>query len=138
MSGDPILDGALASGRAAHQALMVDGCRIFRPGEPVLDRATSELIPGPDTDLYTGACRLKSQRMPRPAEAGEELQMLARYELALPFAATLPTGQELRVGDQVSMTASADARLVGQRLTVMAVDFGSTATAWRLTVQDLT
>lgn len=133
-----MLDGALIDGRAAHEALMVDACTITRPGTPVLDRVTSQLTPGAATTLYTGKCRLKSQRMPKPAEAGEELQMLMRYELALPFSATLPAGEELRVGDVVTMTASADARLVGQVLHVMAVDFGSTATAWRLTVEDQT
>lgn len=130
------IDGLLADGRAAHEALMIDACTIGREGTPVLDRGTSQLTPGTVTALYSGKCRLKAQRMPRPAEAGEELQMVARYELALPFSAQ--PADELRVGDLVTMTASADTRLVGQRLRVMAVDFGSTATAWRLTVQDLT
>lgn len=115
---------------------MIDACTIGRRGTPALDRATSALTPGAVTALYTGACRLKAQRTPRPAEAGEELRMVSRYELALPFAAV--PAQELRVGDVVTMTASGDVRLVGQELTVMAVDYGSTATAWRLTVEDLT
>lgn len=136
MSTDPVLDGALVDGRAEHERLMVDACTIGREGVPTLDRGTSQLTPGTVTPLYSGKCRLKAQRMPRPAEAGEELQMVARYELALPFSAQ--PADELRVGDLVTMIASADTRLVGQRLRVMAVDFGSTATAWRLTVQDLT
>lgn len=136
MSADPVLDGALADGRAEHERLMIDACTIDRPGAPTLDRTTSILTPGAGTVLYAGKCRLKGERMPRPAEAGEELQMVARYELALPFSAAL--AEELRVGDRVTMTASGDARLVGQVLYVMAVDFGSTATAWRITVQDLT
>lgn len=136
MSADPVLDAALADGRAEHERLMIDACTIDRPGTPTLDRATSALTPGAGTVLYSGKCRLKGERMPRPAEAGEELQMVARYELALPFSAAL--AEELRVGDRVTMTASGDARLVDQVLYVMAVDFGSTATAWRITVQDLT
>jgi hypothetical protein len=136
VSGDPVLDGALVDGRAEHERLMIDACTIDRPGTPTLDRATSVLTPGTATVLYAGKCRLKGERQARPAEAGEELQMVARYELALPFAATL--AGELRVGDRVTMTASGDARLIDQVLYVMAVDFGSTATAWRITVQDLT
>jgi hypothetical protein len=138
VSSDPVLDAALVDGRAEHERLMVDACTITRPGTPTLDRATSQLTPGTPTALYAGKCRLKAQRIPRPEEAGEELVSVARYELALPFSAALPAGEELRVGDEVTMTASADARLVGQKLHVMAVDFGSTATAWRLTVEDQT
>lgn len=135
MSGDPVLDGALVDGRTEHQHLMIDSCTISRPGEPTLDRATSALTPGSETTLYSGQCRLKAQRIPRDVEVGEELQAVARYELALPFDA-VPTGP-LRLGDVVTMTASGDARLIGQVLRVMAIDYGSTATAWRITVQNL-
>jgi hypothetical protein len=130
------LEEALAAGRVAHEELMIDACVIARPGTPLLNRATSELTPGSPTTLYEGKCRLKPGRAPRSADAGEELVSVGRYELALPFSAV--PAEELRVGDEVTMTASADARLVGQKLHVMAVDFGSTATAWRLIVQDVT
>lgn len=130
------LTALLRDGRAAHDGLMVDVCTISRPGAPVLDRTTSTLTPGPATTLYSGACRVKAQRMPRPAEAGEELVVVARYEVALPFDAE-PTSP-LRVGDVIVVVASADQRLIGQELAVLAVDFGSTATAWRISAQDVT
>jgi hypothetical protein len=126
----------LAAGRRAHQDLMVDACTITRPGAPTLNRTTSQLTPGSATTLYTGAIRVRPQRTPSPTEAGERRQVVARYNAALPFDA-LPAGA-LRIGDVVTVTASADPRMVGQAMTVMAVDYGSTATAWRLTLEDLT
>lgn len=126
----------IAAGRIAHQQLMVDACTITRPGTPVLNRTTSHLTPGTPTTLYSGPCRVKPQRVPRNEEAGERLEVVARYELALPFA-SVPAA-ELRVGDAVTITASGDPRLVGQVMAVMAIDFGSTATAWRITIQDVT
>ncbi|MFE2710627.1 DUF6093 family protein [Streptomyces mirabilis] len=126
----------LAAGRAAHDQLLVDTCTISRPGAPTLNRSTSVLTPGESTVLYSGACRLKPQRVPRDEDAGERLTIVARYELALPFA-SLAT-DDLRVGDAVVITASGDTRLVDQPFAVMAVDFSSTATAWRITVEGTT
>jgi len=125
----------LAAGRAAHNQLLVDTCTICRPGAPTLNRSTSVLTPGAPTVLYSGACRLKPQRVPRN-EAGERLTVVARYELALPFA-SLAT-DSLHVGDTVTITASGDTRLVNQLFAVMAVDFSSTATAWRISVENVT
>jgi hypothetical protein len=126
----------LAAGRLAHQQLMVDSCTITRPGTTSLNRSTSVLTPGAPTVLYSGACRLKPQRVPRNEEAGERLTVVARYELALPFA-SLAT-DSLQVGDTVTITASGDTRLVDETFAVMAVDFSSTATAWRITVEAAT
>jgi hypothetical protein len=124
----------LAAGRAAHEQLLVDTCTISRPGASTLDRSTSVLTPGAPTVLYSGPCRLKPQRVPRDEDAGERLTVVARYELALPFG-SLAT-DDLQVGDTVTITASGDTRLTGRPFAVMAVDFSSTATAWRMTVQD--
>jgi hypothetical protein len=126
----------IAAGRLAHQQLMVDACTISRPGAATLNRATSQLTPGAATQLYAGPCRVKPQRVPRNEHAGERLEVVARYELALPFSAVPPS--ELRVADLVTITASGDPRLVGQVMTVLAIDFGSTATAWRITIEDIT
>jgi len=126
----------VAAGRLAHEQLMTDACTITRPGAPVLDRATSALTPGTALTLYTGPCRVKAQRMPRPAQAGEELAVVARYEIALPFS--IQPASPLQVGDIVTVTASADGRLTGQHLAVLAVDFGSTTTAWRIATQHTT
>jgi hypothetical protein len=129
------LDQVLAAGRAAHQQLlMVDACTITRAGAPTLNRVTSALTPGAVTTLYSGPCRLKTQRLPHDRHAYERITVTARYEVALPFGAT--TAAQLQVGDTLTITASGDARLIGRAMSVMAVDFGSTATAWRLTVED--
>jgi hypothetical protein len=126
----------LAAGRNAHNQLLVDTCTISRPGAPTLNRTTSVLTPGTPTVLYSGACRLKPQRVPRNEEAGERLTVVARYEVALPFASL--AADDLQTGDMVTITASGDTRLVDQVFAVMAVDFSSTATAWRITVEAAT
>lgn len=126
----------LAAGRLAHQQLMVDACTITRAGTPTLNRTTSQLTAGAAATLYSGPCRVKPQRVPRNEEAGERLTVVARYEVALPFA-SLAT-DDLQVGDTVTITASGDTRLVGQPFAVMAVDFSSTATAWRISVEAAT
>lgn len=128
------LDGLLAQGRLAHEELMIDACTISRPGAPTLDRATSVLTPGAETTLYSGKCRIKAQRTPAPTEAGEKRAVIARYELDLPFGA-IPA-EPIQLADVVTLTGSADPRLAGQVMTVMAIDYGSTATAWRLTLED--
>lgn len=134
MSGQ--LDALLAAGRAAHQTIMVDTCRITRATTETLNRATSVRTQGAPTELYAGACRVKAQRVPRNEQAGERLTVVARYEVALPFGALAV--DDLQVGDTVTVTASGDARLVGKDFAVMAVDFGSTTTAWRLSVEGIT
>jgi hypothetical protein len=126
----------LAAGRNAHNQLLVDACTISRPGASTLNRTTSVLTAGSPTVLYSGPCRLKPQRVPRNEEAGERLTVVARYELALPFA-SLAT-DDLHVGDTVTITASGDTRLIDRLFAVMAVDFSSTATAWRISVEDAT
>ena len=126
----------LAAGRAAHNQLLVDTCTITRAGMPTLNRTTSVLTPGAPTVLYSGPCRLKPQRVPRNEEAGERLTVVARYELALPFA-SLAT-DSLQVGDTVTITASGDTRLVDEPFAVRAVDVSSTATAWRISVEAAT
>lgn len=126
----------LAAGRQAHEALMVDACTITRAGAATLNRSTSVLTPGTPTTLYQGKCLVKPQRVPRNQQAGERLTVIARYEVAVPFAA-LAT-DDLQVGDLVTVTASGDARLVGQVFAVMSTDFGSHSTAWRITVEGAT
>lgn len=126
----------LAAGREAHEALMVDACTIARAGAPTLNRATSVLTPGVATTLYQGKCLVKPQRVPRNEQAAERLTVVAKYEVALPFSAL--ASDDLQVGDIVTVTASGDSRLVGKSLAVMAVDFGSHATAWRITAEEAT
>jgi hypothetical protein len=126
----------LAAGRLAHEQLMNDACTITRAGAATLNRGTSVLTPGSTTTLYSGPCRVKPQRVPRNEQASERLTVVARYEVALPFSSVAT--DDLQVGDTVTITASGDTRLVGQKFAVMAVDFGSHSTAWRLTVEGAT
>lgn len=126
----------LAAGRLAHEDLMVDSCTITRAGASTLNRATSVLSAGSPTTLYQGKCLVKPQRVPRNEEAGERLTVIARYEVALPFSSLAV--DDLDVGDEVTITASGDTRLVGKVFAVITTDFGSHSTAWRITVEGAT
>lgn len=131
------LSSLLASGRAAHQALMVDTVRLRRPGAPVYDAATGE-TPQPDPrTLYAGPGRVKPQiAHTLGAETGERQVILRRYEVALPYSAAPLAADRVLPGDQVEVTASPDPRLTGLVLWVTSVGESSTATAWRLVAED--
>src|SRR5690348_14673080 len=93
----------LARGRAAALAGMVDACAITRVTGHTTDPDTGVQTPTTET-VYEGACRVQqwSPSSARPADVGEDYQLLQATELQLPIDAT-----GVQVGDQVEMTASA-------------------------------
>ena len=104
------VEGALARGRVAAEALMVDACTIGRRGSGGSVDDTSGVIT-PDRDVvYTGKCRVQ-QRQASSGEQrpGEDFQLLVSVEVQLPMSVT-----GLEVGDQVTITASIDPELVGE------------------------
>jgi hypothetical protein len=131
------LAGLLASGRAAHQALMLDTIRLARPGQPVYDPATGQTVQADARVLYEGPARVKPQvAHTLGAEAGERLVTLRRYEVALPYSAVPLAADRVLPGDQVQVTASPDPRLAGLTLWVTSEGGSATATAWRLVAED--
>jgi hypothetical protein len=132
------LDAALAAGRREHEAIMLDTVRIWRPGPAVFDRTTGTDVPGAPLELYTGKARIKpfGRSASTGVEAGEHLVVLREYVVSVPFSALPPTGQTVRPGDQVQVTASADGRLAGATLWVTVGQLNAQATAWRIGAED--
>lgn len=128
---------ALARGRAAAEALMLDACVIRRTTGTVTDQDTGTTTPTYST-LYTGPCKLQRQvgaSGPRLVEdVGEAARVLVDVELHLPIAAS----GGLADGDEATMTAAAyDADLVGTVFRIAGPARGSMKTARRLAVTEV-
>jgi hypothetical protein len=97
-------ESALARGRMAAEALMVDACTIrrvtSRTADPVSgDPAVTYLSPDP----YAGKCRVQqAQAQAQREDIGEDNLLLLRLEVQLPM-----TVVGLEVGDEITITASA-------------------------------
>jgi hypothetical protein len=127
----------LARGQAAAELGMVDACTIRRRtddnGAAATDPATGQVTEA-WTTVYTGKCRLQ-QSLAQSAqhEPGEDHQLLVRFELQVPMTVT-----GVRVGDEITITASRDADLVGRTLLVKDLMHKTDATARRLGVTERT
>ncbi|MFC4034543.1 DUF6093 family protein [Streptomyces polygonati] len=131
----------LAQARTAHENLMAgagDQVRIHRPGPAVFDQATGGETPGADLVLYEGMARVKPAGLIKGTEvqAGEREIRLRDYEVAVPWAATVPPGEVIRPGDELLVLAGADPRMTGLVLHVTGRQFSSLATAWRIYAED--
>lgn len=111
---------------------------VYRPGEGVFDRDTGGVVEGPpEVEFYTGKARVKGEATQgSEVRAGEHNVTLRSYIVSLPWGAVLPAGERPRPGDVIDVTASPEARLVGLRLWVDEVTYGSTTTAWRIRAED--
>lgn len=100
---------ALVRAQAAALAGMADACTIRRVTGKTTDPNSAQVTPTYAT-LYTGQCRVQ-QSIAQAAQhdAGEDYTLLVRFELQLPVSVT-----GLRVSDEVTITASRDADLVGR------------------------
>ncbi|MER7517780.1 DUF6093 family protein [Streptomyces sp. NPDC126499] len=133
------LEEALAAGRSAAAELMRETVTVYRPGPDVFDRETGQTLPGlPEVVFYTGPARVKPlSASDTDAQAGEREVVLRQYTVSVPFSTAPPeSGDRLRPGDLVDVSASPDPRLGGLRLWVTGVQYGSTATAWRIIAED--
>ncbi|WP_236243133.1 DUF6093 family protein [Streptomyces sp. CC228A] len=133
------LQSALAAGRRAAEALMLDTITLYRPGDEVFDRTTGQVVAGPpEVTFYTGVARVRAAQLAdSDVQAGEQEVVTRQYRVTVPFSTLLPaTGERPRPGDVVDVTASEDPRLVGLRLWVTGVQYSGTATAWRITAED--
>lgn len=126
---------ALARGRAAALALMVDACTIARTTAEATNTDTGVVTPTTST-LYTGQCRVQQSQLgadSSPAEPGEAAVRLVYFEVQLPMTVT-----GLRQGDRITVTASAlDPDLVGRVFVVLGVAHKTHATSRRMQVQEV-
>lgn len=130
------LEDTLAAGRLAAQELQRETISLYRPGAAAFDWSTGTDGPASPLVLYTGQARVKPavRSSGEEVEAGENPVTLRDYVVSLPWGTTVP--QRIKVGDVIDVTASPEARMIGLRLWVTAVEHSSTATAWRISAED--
>ena len=126
---------ALARGRAAIEALMVDTCTITRTTSEATNEDSGVVTPTTAT-VYTGRCRVQQSQLGAdsvPSDPGEVYVRMVAFEAQVPMSVT-----GLRVGDRITVTASAhDADLVGRVFVVLGLAHGTHKTARRLQVQEI-
>src|SRR4051812_23622455 len=104
-----VRDSALARGQIIALAGMVDACTLRRRTGETTD-PTSGVITPTWSALYTGPCRVQqSLAQADQHDAGENYLLQLRLVLQLPVTVT-----GLEVDDEVTMTVSRDADLVGR------------------------
>jgi hypothetical protein len=126
---------ALARGRAAALALMVDTVTITRVTGTTTDPDTGVVTPTTST-VYTGTAKIQQGAVPlgEPKDLGEASILVVRLEVHLPVSAT-----GVLADDVVTVTASAlDPDLVGKRFVIRSVAHKSFLTARRCDVSEVT
>ena len=120
-------ESALARGQAAALLGMRDACTIRRVTGTTTDDFSGAIVTT-YADLYAGQCRVQ-MRLAQSAreDAGEDQVQLLRVEVQLPMSVT-----GLEVGDQVTITSSADADLVGRTLLIRDLFHKTDATSRRV------
>lgn len=123
----------VTAGRTAHALLCVDTVTVSEVTRGALN-PTTLLYATTSTTVYTGAARVK-RVMSQGNIVGETQRMVARVVVDLPYSAT--GADALKSGHLVTVTASLDEALVGKVLTVIGPEHGSTSTARRYTVEEV-
>lgn len=125
---------ALARGRAAAEALMVDMCTIRRKTNPVTSTVDGS-VTWTTTTVYSGKCRFQQQSVDaRTEDSGEAFVHLLRLDLQLPISVT-----GVQVLDEVTCDTSAlDPDLPGRVFLVRDLAHKTHATARRVRVEERT
>lgn len=120
--------------REQAEALMVDTCRIERPGEVVTDPETGAVTPS-YTLVYEGRCKVQqTMAQSRSAEAGGAVFTVLDTRLDIPIGAG-----PVAPGDRASMlTGVYNPALVGNVYRITEPFEKSIQTAQRLRVEELT
>lgn len=125
---------ALARGRAAAEALMVDTCTIRRRSNPVTSTVDAT-VTWTTTTVYSGKCRFQQQASrAREEDEGEAYVRMLRLELYLPMAVT-----GIRTIDEVTCDTSAlDPDLSGRVFLIQELAHKTHATARRMRLEERT
>lgn len=136
------IDYAVAEGRAAAEALMVDLCYIARPtGVVTTDPNTGAVTPGTTPVYGTAAAPAKCKvqavaAQEQEPDVGGAAFTVQRYRVDVPVAKTA-AGYAPKIGDVVHMvTVRYDPHLAGREYRVVALLHKSMATAYRLGVEE--
>lgn len=127
---------ALRRGRTAAERLMVDSCQVVRvTGQPgaTVDPVTGLRTPAPTSTVYAGRCKVQTfEAHESTPDSGDHVYTVQRYFIHL------PAGTDVRVDDQITVTASVlDAGLVGRSYQVVELLHKSFATAHRVAVDEI-
>ena len=126
-----------ARGRTAAYRLMTDMCEIREPSLVVFNPATKANDETSGALVYAGRCRVRPRDgRDQEDEVGDSPVSTWQYMLSIPFGATLAGVPVLPRPDQlVTVTASIDPTLVGQRMRIRQVVQGPHITARRMQVE---
>jgi len=126
-------DSVLARGQAAAVASMVDTCTIRRVTGTSTNQDTGVITPA-YTTVYAGKCRTQQRAsIARQHDAGEDQELLLMLEVQIPMAVT-----GVLVGDEVLISASRDADLIGRSFLVRELAHKTDASARRIGVTERT
>lgn len=125
---------AVARGRAAAEAGMVDTCTIRRRTGETTDAFSGEVTPT-WMPVYDGRCRFQQQQaQAQQTDAGQAYLLLQRIEVQLPMSVV-----GLQVGDEITCTAAVrDPDLVGRVFLVRDLAFKTDATSRRIRAEERT
>lgn len=119
---------ALARGRAAAEALMVDACTIKRLDTQTTDSETGQ-VTNTYTEIYSGKCKVQRSGLvsvARPQQVGQAQLYTSTLELHVPMSVTGANADDL-----VSIDTSMDPDLVGRDLHLRELAHKTYATARR-------
>ena len=130
-------DAALAMGRAAAERRMRETVTLTEGADGGFDWSTGNSTPAAGDAVYSGPARVRAAPSARgeEADAGEANVTLREYVVSLPWSTEAPVDR-VRPGAVFTVDTSPDARLVGLKLWVTGVEYGSAATAWRIIAED--
>jgi hypothetical protein len=125
---------ALPGLRAEAEALMVDSCRITKPGSgTVWDEDAGEYVDGPPITVYEGRCRIRNAYpAPQSVQAGQVAWGLDIIIISIPIGAAAG----IERGCEWELTASTnDPDSVGMKASIMADHVQTFSTACRFPAQ---
>jgi len=128
------IESLLMDGRIAAEALMVDSCRIERPGEVVTDPDSGVVSPSHEL-VYEGRCKVQQTlAQSTDAEAGGAVFTVQGSRLDIPVGAG-----PVRTGDRVRMLSGVhNPALAGNVYRIVELFEKSWQTAQRVRVEELT
>lgn len=123
----------LARAQAAALAGMVDTCTVRRRTGESTDKLTGAVTPTYST-LYTGICRAQQRgaaTAERARDVGEQQVLMLHIEIQLPMSVT-----GLQLADEVTLSVSQDADLIGRVFFVRDLAHKTDASARRMQCEE--
>lgn len=96
--------------------LMVDQCKIWTAGKPVLDRVTGKTTRAESAVKYLGKCRFWEIANGSQTLIGDQQIVMSQSFFSIPYDAPVPESDDI-----VQITASADSDLVGRTINILSI-----------------